>query len=187
MSITLIESELRRFLASEEPEVACISGRWGVGKTYAWNRYLKDALAANTVALGRYAYVSLFGVNSLDELKFSIFENSAPIFEISIGADMQITSSTKVAAAKQMGKKALGAAKQLPGVKSYLGDLGPMLGFSLVKNAIVCVDDIERRGSNLNIREVLGLVSNLKERKRCKVILILNDEALEKDKSEFDR
>jgi len=187
MSTELIEREIQRFLASEEPEVACISGRWGVGKTYAWNRYLRDALAAKRVGLNHYAYVSLFGVNSLDELKFSIFENSAPISEISVGTDMQLTSSTKVAAAKQMGKKALGAAKQLPGVKSYIGDIGPMLGFSLVKNAIVCVDDIERRGSNLSVRDVLGLVSNLKERKRCKVILILNDEALEKDKLDFDR
>lgn len=187
MSTELIEREIKRFLASEEPEVACISGRWGVGKTYAWNRYLRDALAAKKVALNHYAYVSLFGVNSLDELKFSIFENSASTSEISVGTDMQLSSTTKVAAAKQMGKKALGAAKQLPGVKSYIGDIGPMLGFSLVKNAIVCVDDIERRGSNLNVRDVLGLVSNLKERKRCKVILILNDEALEKDKSDFDR
>ena len=77
MSTELIEREIQRFLASEEPEVACISGRWGVGKTYAWNRYLRDALAAKKVALSHYAYVSLFGVNSLDELKFSIFENSA--------------------------------------------------------------------------------------------------------------
>jgi hypothetical protein len=71
------------------------------------------------------------------------------------------------------GKKALGAAKQLPGVKSYIGDIGAMLGFSLIKNAIVCVDDIERCGSNLKVRDVLGLVSNLKQRKRCKLILIL--------------
>jgi hypothetical protein len=188
MSIELIENEIRRFLSAAEPEVICISGRWGVGKTYAWNHYLGDALAAKTLALSHYAYVSLFGVNSLDELKFSIFENSASVFEIRMAPDMQtVESSTKVAAAKKMGKKAIGAAKQLPGVKSYIGDLGPMLGFSLVKNTIVCVDDIERRGNNLAIRDVLGLVSNLREHKGCKVVLILNDEALEKDKLEFDR
>jgi hypothetical protein len=30
---------------------------------------------AETVKLPRHSYVSLFGVNSLDELKFALFEN----------------------------------------------------------------------------------------------------------------
>lgn len=49
----------------------------------------------------------------------------------------------------------------------------------------MCIDDIERRGDNLAAREVLGLVSALKDQKKCKVALILNDEALEREKSEF--
>jgi hypothetical protein len=76
--------------------------------------------------------------------------------------------------------------QQIPFIKNYIGGLGPML-FSLVRKSIVCVDDIERRGKNLSVREVLGLVSNLKELKGCKVALTLNDEALEEDKDEFQR
>jgi hypothetical protein len=76
VSIELVRSEIERFLSTDEPEAICISGPWGVGKTFAWNRYLKDALARNKIALGRYSYVSLFGVNSLEEFKYSIFENS---------------------------------------------------------------------------------------------------------------
>jgi hypothetical protein len=41
MSIELVAAEIRRFLSSEEPEVLSISGDWGVGKTFAWNRYLQ--------------------------------------------------------------------------------------------------------------------------------------------------
>jgi hypothetical protein len=59
--------------------------------------------------------------------------------------------------------------------------------FSLVRKAIICIDDMERRGKNLSVREVLGLVSNLRELKGCKVALILNDEALEEDKEEFKK
>ena len=40
----------------------CLRGKWGIGKTYAWNRLLQDAIADNQVALPFYAYVSLFGL-----------------------------------------------------------------------------------------------------------------------------
>ena len=77
MSIDLVRSEIERFLSTDEPEVICISGAWGVGKTFAWNTFLKDAQVRKKIALGRYSYVSLFGVNSLEEFKYSIFENSS--------------------------------------------------------------------------------------------------------------
>jgi hypothetical protein len=67
----LIENEIQRFLSTEEPEVVCISGHWGVGKTFAWNRYLKDARQKKRgIALERYSCVSLFGVNALDEFNW---------------------------------------------------------------------------------------------------------------------
>ena len=66
MSIEIVKDQIRRFLSSNEPEVICIGGRWGVGKTYAWKKYLKDAHDEADIALKRYSYVSLFGVNSLD-------------------------------------------------------------------------------------------------------------------------
>ncbi len=76
MSLVLVEQEIRRFLGSVEPEVLCIAGHWGTGKTYAWNEYLKDAKKAQDIGLTRYSYVSLFGVNALDEFKMAVFENT---------------------------------------------------------------------------------------------------------------
>jgi hypothetical protein len=75
-SSNLVRREILRFLGREEPEVLCIRGAWGVGKTYSWKRYLKEAHEQHRIALSRYAYVSLFGINSLDELRYSIFENT---------------------------------------------------------------------------------------------------------------
>jgi hypothetical protein len=43
VSLDLIENEIRRFLSTDEPEAISISGHWGVGKTFAWRRYLEDA------------------------------------------------------------------------------------------------------------------------------------------------
>ena len=36
MKTEFVEKEIRRFLATEELEVICILGKWGVGKTFAW-------------------------------------------------------------------------------------------------------------------------------------------------------
>jgi Cdc6-like AAA superfamily ATPase len=75
MSIKLVTDEITKFISREDPEVLCIRGKWGVGKTYAWKERLREAQQNNNIGLQRYSYVSLFGINSLDELKSAIFEN----------------------------------------------------------------------------------------------------------------
>lgn len=76
--------------------------------------------------------------------------------------------------------------QQLTRVKDYVGSLGPVWFLSITET-IVCVDDLERRGEGLSAREVLGLVSALKEQKQCKIVLIWNDDAADKDKAEFQK
>jgi hypothetical protein len=61
-STKLLRQQIERFLASNEPEVLSIRGKWGAGKTYAWNRFLLHARDDDAIALKNYAYVSLFGV-----------------------------------------------------------------------------------------------------------------------------
>jgi hypothetical protein len=180
MSIKLIENEIRRFLTSTEKEVVCLTGHWGVGKTFAWNRYLTDVQRHGGVALQNYSYVSLFGINSLSELKCAIFENSVKSSDIGIEPSIETLKSNTSAVVKRLGKQSSSLLRFIPGVKEYSGAIGP-IGFLSVKETIVCIDDIERRGDNLEIRDVMGLVSLLKEQKRCKVMLILNDDAFDND------
>jgi hypothetical protein len=73
-------------------------------------------------------------------------------------------------------------------VNSYIGsDAVKIFFFSTIKNQIICIDDLERRGQELSVQDVLGLISFLRERRDCKVALILNDEALKNnDKQEFE-
>src|SRR4029079_6640006 len=57
-------------------------------------------------------------------------------------------------------------------------DLSPTLeslSFLSIFDTIVCIDDLERKGATLDLRDVMGLVSLLREQRRCKVVLILND------------
>ncbi len=55
----------------------------------------------------------------------------------------------------------------------------------LIRNQIICIDDIERSGQGLDVSDILGLVSSLRERRGCKVVLLLNEEGLGDAKSKF--
>lgn len=184
MSIALIENQIRQFLTSEKPEVICVSGRWGAGKTFAWRRLLADL--KGKLALKRYSYVSLFGVNSLDEFKYSIFENTIQSADVGVEPSLKTVQTNATAVANHFGRKSLRFLQQIPLIKNYVGGLGPVW-FLSVTETVICVDDIERKGKGLSVRDVLGLVSQLKEQKKCKVCLILNDEALEDDQDDFRR
>ncbi len=66
-----------------------------------------------------------------------------------------------------------------PIIKSYSSVIDS-LSFLAVNKTLVCIDDFERKGDDLNIKEILGIVAMLKEQKNCKVVLILNNEILKK-------
>lgn len=74
MSIEVVGKEIARFLGSTDPEVLCLKGKWGVGKTFAWQRFISEAKSQGAIGLERYAFVSLYGVNSADQLRLSIVE-----------------------------------------------------------------------------------------------------------------
>ena len=190
VSLQLVENEIRRLLSDKQPEVVCISGQWGVGKTYAWRKFLghaKDRI--NGIALGSYSYVSLFGISSLDELKYALFANTVSSGDIGIEPSLDTLRSNTIAVAKRLGRQGVPLIQSLVDrfvMKSPAGTTS-FLGYFSIKESIICIDDIERRGDKLAVRDVFGLISSLKEEKRCKVILILNDDAMAKDreKEEF--
>lgn len=46
---------------------------------------------------------------------------------------------------------------------------------SLVSNTVICIDDVERISDSLSLKDVMGLVNDLKLEKNCQVIIILHD------------
>ncbi|MCX6594498.1 MAG: hypothetical protein NTZ56_23545 [Acidobacteria bacterium] len=68
----------------------------------------------------------------------------------------------------------------IPKVTAFIGDVRSTM-IKYVTDAVVCIDDLERRGEKLAIRDVMGLVSQLKEDRRCKIAIILNADALNSD------
>ncbi|MEG3152928.1 hypothetical protein U1769_23805 [Sphingomonas sp. ZT3P38] len=189
MSTALIEAEIKRFLRDNRPEVLCIKGKWGVGKTFAWRKWLAEIGGDGTLKSKSYAYVSLFGLNSLDSLKYSIFEATVTPEHLLSGPDVS-TVNALVRKGFDLGRKSKGFLEPilaLAGAKDG-GEALFRSAYMLVKNQLVCLDDLERAGEGLAQRDVLGLASALKEQRNCKVVLLLNDEEMAPDqKQEFER
>src|SRR4051812_44642992 len=149
----LVQDELERFLRSDEPEVICLTGDWGVGKTFSWQAALEATKATKTYAFDRYSYVSLFGLNSLEGLKLSLFENLE--FLDAPPESLVQKGFTGARSLFSRAKKLSSLASVLPYVGGILSKAGPLY-FSLIRDQFVCIDDLERRGGQLELKDVLG-------------------------------
>ena len=78
MSVQKVRDAIERLLAKKTPQVLCIRGVWGTGKTYTWNDVLLNAAKAKKVEAEKYGKVSLFGLNSIQEIKREIFQSTRP-------------------------------------------------------------------------------------------------------------
>jgi hypothetical protein len=176
-----IDEELSSFILREDEYVLCLSGKWGVGKTYAWKDAMqKHPSPANSRYQG-YSYVSLFGIESLQGLRSAIYENrKGP----DLTADDQINKAFR--ALNKLYRQALSNVHKIPFSKNYVPDVSSIL-FATVRNITICFDDLERMSRSLDIVEVLGLVNFLKEERNCKVLIILNEEALLDKADQFKR
>ena len=112
MSIKLVKSQIDRFLASDTPEVISIKGRWGIGKTFSWNKFLQEAKDINKITLEKYSYVSLFGINSVDQLKRSVFENIVSKKDIGVEPSIKTLNTNTFAVLKSLGKKSINIFKR---------------------------------------------------------------------------
>lgn len=169
--------EIERFIKSPDPEVLCVNGEWGVGKTYIWQTTLERLRSRREVGLSRYSYVSLFGITSLEGLKTSIFENLEFLIpQARAGFEGALSGGNYLF---KQGKQLIGMAGALPVVGGAISKGQPLL-FASVRNQIICIDDLERR-SGVSVKDVFGLISYLREQRGCKVALLLNQKQLEQD------
>ncbi|EKF9582630.1 hypothetical protein O1C47_000308 [Vibrio cholerae] len=168
------EKNVVSFLKHNEKKVLVIKGKWGVGKTFKWNEIVNKHFGS--FDFSNYSYVSLFGLNGLKELQSSVFYNAH-----------SINYNDKVSTTKSNLKKVGFIAKRIPQVSKYESAMSAIEN-SLVKDYLICIDDLERKSEKFSMSTLLGYVSNLTESSNCKVVLIFNDDTLQKkDKEEIDR
>ena len=187
MSFYIVKNEIDRFLVSDQPEVLAIKGDWGVGKTFSWNTILQNAHNLGAIKLPKYSYVSLFGIDTLDSFKVHMFQQQVPTESIGTEANLETLKSNTDDILESLGKKTMPLFQGNHFARSFTPAL-ESVSFMSLQNTLICIDDLERKGKGLAIKDILGLISLLKEQKGCKVVLILNDSAFEDPnfKSEYD-
>ena len=160
MSVKDLKKKLNNILTKDESVVVSINGKWGVGKTYFWHQF-KEQLTGKKVA-----YVSLFGKETISSIRTDIF--------------LQVISKKK--------KAWHATAKHIKDITiPYIGIGITLLDKQDFKDIIVCFDDFERLSSSMELKEVLGLISELKEQKNCSVVMILNEDELRDNKETLDK
>ncbi|MED0945414.1 P-loop NTPase fold protein [Bacillus mycoides] len=163
-----------------------LNGKWGSGKTYFWENVLKEKIEAKEkknkgiwrfkkavdVKKRNAIYVSLYGINSIEEINKKIFlgkwEKLQKITESKIGGGVTEIAKSMLGSVKNM---------ELPYIKGIEVpniDFGQFINFN---NTVLCFDDLER--ASIDINEVLGYINNFVEHDGIKVILIANENEIE--------
>jgi hypothetical protein len=197
VSTAQVKLALRSVITAPVPTVVVLKGKWGRGKTYLWRDTLQRCAPQAPKRWARYSYVSLFGVESLAELRDAVLANADP-YEQVVAAPATREGAVEAAPPQLMSFTAAIAAwwrrsfhrsddiQELAG-KWHAGGLTHAFLLRGVRQYLVCIDDVERRGERLRLRDVLGYLSSLRDDRRCSVILILNtDELTKADRDEFE-
>jgi hypothetical protein len=195
VSTAQVKLALRSLITSPVPTVMVLRGKWGRGKTYLWRDTLQKVAPQAAARWSRYSYVSLFGVESLAQLRDAVLANGDP-FELVSGPPRPDTPDpeapsglTRAVWSFRDWLRDKFAGEALPELAGRMHASGLAHAFLLrgVQQYLVCVDDLERRGEHLRLRDVLGYLSNLRDDRQCSVLLILNiDELTKTDRDEFE-
>ena len=163
-----LQKLLEHNIKNEEIGTAvAITGSWGVGKTFFWNELLnsiRENEVDNVLSKRKYAYISLFGIESLSDLKTQIYSNienhnlpiEIPKWLKSLPSIFKDTRVTQL------------------GINAPIKLIDNLM-FNQVKDAVICFDDFERMSNKLDIKDVMGLANQLKLEKSCQIILILDE------------
>lgn len=178
---TEFEKAVDRFLVEPGPGVLSIKGHWGVGKTYAWTKYLQKLKGRENdfVVLQQrtYSYCSLFGQQSISDIKATLFGSLEPVFGKRGRFKKFIRNASKggLEAADGVGIPVLGG--KLKGTDQ----LAKIILEQSIKNLVICFDDLDRKESSLTDSSFLGLVTGLRDSKNCKIVLLYNDDVVESE------
>lgn len=167
-----IESVIEEYLKNPRAEYAVmIDGNWGSGKTYFLTHSLLQIVENIDMGKNRrrkYAYVTLYGVKSIDEVSreivFQYFGKKHRKKTETVDTIVETTSNLITAS--------LGAVNiDLSKIKDTLTKIN-------INDWIICFDDLER--CCIPINEILGYMNGLVEHNKCKVIVLANEKEIGK-------
>ena len=151
-----------------------LNGEWGSGKTYFWNNKLRSRLESIQVNGKNYKtiYMSLYGINSLEEISKKIFIETNPMISKTLKKFVDTREGNRI---PEYVKTGLDMAN-LFGSMNFNSDKLDFSKLFSIDDKILCFDDLER--ANVDVIDILGYINNFVEHDGIKTILICNEKEL---------
>lgn len=179
-NVNNLENRLIQIIGQNEPAAIALTGEWGIGKTHFWKNFYERRHQDLKLYAEKYAYVSLFGIDSLETLKY----------EIAIQSHDTIQQKNHLSKVKSLFTD-LFKHVSFPKIESNgfsmaisQSMINTLIG-NMVKNTLICIDDFERKSDKLAVKDIMGVINDLKEQKNCKVVVILHSDKLNSEFAEY--
>ena len=164
MTIDELESRLDNEF-SDIYKCVLIKGEWGIGKTYFLRKkYLCDK---------KHIYISLFGLNSIEEVKIEIYSKLDRVLNF-------ITNGVN---------RIRGSSINLPfgsiSIPYFENDIEKAIEKKCKKEKfIIVIDDLERKSSNIKMEAILGIIESISNINNSLIIVVANEnKIIEEEKS----
>lgn len=173
--------ELKYYCEENQPVGAMLlTGEWGCGKTYLIDHDLKDALRDTYIIIR----VSLFGLNSIDELKSNVKKEWISAWGAEKGVSQE--NSQKLNKVGNIAKKVFSTVGDcFPDTVKNIGN--SILSVNIIdfisiapvienKKVILVFDDLER--ANMPKGDLLGCINDYCENQHFNTIVVVNEEKI---------
>ena len=180
MNDNLIEI-IKQYLKIETNYAVIINGGYGIGKTFFFKNSLSQSIKEISIPRDEQKkylpiHISLFGINSVEEVQTQIFFALFPILK---------NKGLKLAAG--IGKsiiRGIAQINKLGDIDKYIADIDVSANDWINYDEIVlCFDDLDRKSDSLKIKEILGFINTLVENYGAKIIIIANEKTLLNDEN----
>ncbi|MBO7059612.1 MAG: AAA family ATPase [Fibrobacter sp.] len=168
----------KKFIQSKNsPHFAILlKGDWGCGKTF----FIKNLINSLKIDKEKYVYISLFGLKSLDQIDEKIFEAMHPLLSspgVKIAGSL-VKTALKLGADFKLDLSENGTQKKLFNIGVKCPSLKDVKKIRAKRDLLV-VDDIERLGDGLEIKDVFGFFQDVISESDTKVIFVGNERKIE--------
>ncbi|EAT99908.3 P-loop NTPase fold protein [Campylobacter curvus] len=143
-----------------------LNGKWGVGKTYFWNKFVEEEFKEQ-FPKKQVAYVSLFGIDSIEKIEENILMQIFIRNKIIDVASKVLSADLSKDVGNMLGGLTLG-------INLSVSSLLSAIKRDEFKDIVVCFDDFERKSNKLPMKDIFGFISKIKEQKNCHIVMIFN-------------
>lgn len=182
-----LESFITHYLTKETQYAVLINGKWGRGKTYYFKHTLYPLITSAPIPSNeknkyRVAYISLFGLQSIDDIQVQILHELLSSKLSTNNSPSSKKKKTKVSISIHLARLLLKGIIILNGVRNTADLIEEVSAIAKetidTTTIVICFDDLERISPALKMEDLVGYINSLVE-ENVKVILICNEDKLD--------